>query len=233
MTFLDTPFQKSIPLIAQTFEDVFSPQWVNTHITNPTHDLVILRHILPWQAIIDQLVPSYAPHKGRMGRSLRTLVGVSVVASLRQLSDRKVIEAMQENRYLQYFCNVPDQGLLTFLHPSTLCRFRKRVGQEGIGVIEEQIFTHLKRAGAIKADMMLMDSSVLESPIIYRVSKSGRVGLIFVPGIWTLFTSYPLISWHLARFRGARHSGCVYPGSHDLSHQSPIASGDGPCQEDA
>jgi len=66
-----------------------------------------------------------------------------------------------------------------------------------------------------------------------RVSKSGRVGLIFVPGIWTLFTSYPLISWHLARFRGARHSGCVYPGSHDLSHQSPIASGDGPCQEDA
>jgi|GEM_PF-1084526 len=167
MTFLDTPFQKSIPLIAQTFEDVFSPQWVNTHITNPTHDLVILRHILPWQAIIDQLVPSYAPHKGRMGRSLRTLVGVSVVASLRQLSDRKVIEAMQENRYLQYFCNVPDQGLLTFLHPSTLCRFRKRVGQEGIGVIEEQIFTHLKRAGAIKADMMLMDSSVLESPIIY------------------------------------------------------------------
>src|SRR5882672_882126 len=74
---------------------------------------------------------------------------------------------MQENRYLQYFCNVPDQGLLTFLHPRTLCRFRKRVGQEGIGVIEEQIFTHLKRAGAIKADMMLMDSSVLESPIIY------------------------------------------------------------------
>src|SRR5216684_2764992 len=71
------------------------------------------------------------------------------------------------------------------------------------------------------------------SPSMIRVSKSGRVGLIFVPGIWTLCTSYPLISWHLARFRGARHSGCVYPGSHDLSHQSPIASGDGPCQEDA
>ncbi len=154
-------------MIAQTFEDVFSPQWVNTHITNPTHDLVILRHIIPWRSIIDQLISFYNPKKGRMGRSLRILVGVSMAARLRQLSDRKVIEEIQENRYLQYFCNVPDPELLTFLNPSTLCRFRQRLGQDGIGVIEEQVFQHLKRAGVIKADMMLMDSSVLESPIIY------------------------------------------------------------------
>jgi hypothetical protein len=154
-------------MIAQTFEDVFSPQWVETHIIDPTHNLVVLRHIIPWQSIIDQLVPSYTPNKGRMGRSLRILVGVSMAARLRQLSDRKVIKEVQENRYLQYFCNVPDQGLLTFLNPSTLCRFRQRLGQEGVGAIEKHVFQHLKRAGAIKADMMRMDSSVLESPITY------------------------------------------------------------------
>lgn len=154
-------------MIAQTFEDVFSPQWVDTHITNPTHDLVILRHIIPWQSMIDRLVPLYDSKKGRTGHSLRTLLAIPIVARLRQLSDRKVIKEIQENRYLQYFCNVPDQGLLTFLNPSTLCRFRKRLGQEGIEVIEEQVFQHLKQAGAIKADMMLMDASVLESPIIY------------------------------------------------------------------
>lgn len=120
------PSQEVNAMIAPTFAEVFSPQWVTTHITHPTHDLVILRHIIPWQAIIDPLLPSYAPHKGRMGRSLRTLLGISVVARLRQLSDRKVIEAIHENRYGQYFCHVPDQGLLTFLHPSTLCRFRTR-----------------------------------------------------------------------------------------------------------
>ncbi len=154
-------------MISQTFEDVFSPQWVKTHLVNPTHDLVILRSIIPWQSIIDQLVSSYDPKKGRLGHSLRILVGTSIVARLRQLSDREVIKQMQENRYMQYFCNVPDEGLLTFLHPSTLCRFRKRLDQEGIEVIEDQVFMHLKRAGAISADMMLMDSSVLESPIIY------------------------------------------------------------------
>jgi IS5 family transposase len=154
-------------MIAQTFEDVFSPQWIETHIIDPTHDLVILRHIIPWQSMIDCLVPFYDPKKGRTGHSLRILVATTMVSRLRQLSDRKVIKQIQENRYLQYFCNVPDQELLTFLHPSTLCRFRQRLGQEGIEVIEDQVFAHLKRAGVIKADMMLMDSSVLESPIMY------------------------------------------------------------------
>ena len=154
-------------MIAQTFEDVFSPQWVETHIIDPAHGLVILRHIIPWQPIIDHLVPFYDNQKGRMGHSLRTLVATLLVSRLRQLSDRKVIKQLQENRYMQYFCNVPDPGLLTFLNPSTLCRFRKRLGASGIAIIEDQVFERLKGAGVIDADTMLMDSSVLESPIIY------------------------------------------------------------------
>ena len=154
-------------MITQTFQDAFSPEWIKTHLSNPTHDLVILRHIMPWQAIIDRLVSFYNRRKGRTGRSLRILVATSILSRLRQLSDRKVIESIQENRYMQYFCNVPDPELMTFLNPSTLCRFRQRIGKEGVLVIEDQVFQHLKRASVIDADMMLMDATVLESPIIY------------------------------------------------------------------
>jgi Transposase domain (DUF772) len=161
------PYTEVNAMIAQTFEDVFSPHWVATHIIDPAHDLVILRHIIPWQPIIDHLVPFYDNQKGRMGHSRRTLVATLLVSRLRQLSDRKVIKQLQENRYMQYFCNVPDPGLLTFLNPSTLCRFRKRLGASGIAIIEDQVFERLKGAGGIAADTMLMDSSVLESPIIY------------------------------------------------------------------
>ncbi len=154
-------------MIAQTFEEVFSPQWVQTHLSNPTHDLIILRHIIPWQSIIDGLVPFYNPEQGRTGCALRTLSAVSILSRLRGLSDRKVIEHIQENRYMQYFCHVPDHNLMTFLHPSTLCSFRKRVGQDGIARIEDQVFRCLKRAEVIEADMMLMDATVLDSPIIY------------------------------------------------------------------
>ena len=154
-------------MIAQTFQDTFTPAWVQTHLPNPTHELLLLRDIIPWQSIIDRLVPHYNSQKGRTGHSLRMLVAISILSRLRQLSDRKVIATVQENRYMQYFCNVPDAGLRTFLHPSTLCRFRKRMGKAGIAIIEEQVFKQLKGAAAIKAESMLMDSTVLESPIIY------------------------------------------------------------------
>src|SRR5918996_2473970 len=156
-----------LSMIAQTFDEVFSPQWVNTHLSNPTHDLIILRQIIPWQSIIDGLVPFYNLKKGRTGCALRTLSAVSILARLRQLSDRKVIEHIQENRYMQYFCHVPDQHLRTLMNPSTLCRFRKRVGPDGISLMEDEVFTTLKRADVIEADMMLMDATVLDSPIIY------------------------------------------------------------------
>ena len=162
-------------MIAQTFEDVFSPQWINTHLSHPTHDLIILRQLIPWQSIIEGLVPFYNLKQGRTGCALRTLVAVSILARLRQLSDRLVIAHIQENRYMQYFCNLPDPNLRTCMHPSTLCRFRKRVGQEGILHIEDEVFTCLKRADVIEASMMLMDATVLDSPITYPTD----VGLLY------------------------------------------------------
>jgi IS5 family transposase len=154
-------------MIAQTFDVVFSSEWIKTHLTNSTHDLIILRPLIPWQPIIEGLLPNYNLKEGRTGHPLRTLVAVSILAQLRDLSDRQVIASIKENRYMQYFCDVPDQGLMTFMHASTLCRFRKRVGQDGIRLMEDHVFTRLKRAGVIDAEMMLMDTTVLESPIIY------------------------------------------------------------------
>jgi len=41
------------------------------------------------------------------------------------------------------------------------------LGESGLTIIEDQVFERLKGTGVIDADTMLMDSSVLESPIIY------------------------------------------------------------------
>jgi transposase, IS5 family len=162
-------------MIAQTFDEVFSPQWINTHLSHSTHDLIILRQLIPWQSIIDGLVPFYNLKQGRTGCALRTLSAVALLARLRQFSDRQVIKHIQENRYMQYFCHVPDQGLRTFMNPSTLCRFQKRVGPEGISHIEDEVFSCLKRADVIETSMRLMDATVLDSPITYPTD----VGLLY------------------------------------------------------
>src|SRR3989442_6028646 len=155
-------------MIAQTFEDASSPQWIKTHLTNPTHDLIILHHIIPWQPIIERLAPFYRPQKGRSGHSLRLLVATSILCRLRQLSDRKVIEHIQENRYMQYFCNVPDPSLMTFLNPSTLCRFRNLIEPAATLIIQDQDFQIFKPAPSTTADTILMNATGLETPVMNR-----------------------------------------------------------------
>ncbi|MCK4518083.1 transposase [Candidatus Babeliales bacterium] len=121
------------------------------------------------------MVSYYADRQGRTGTSLRTIVAIFIVAKLRLLGDRPVVEQVKENRYIQYFCNVPDEELRTFMHHSNLTKLRKRFGVKGMEILESAIFNVLRLAGIIKEDSMLTDSTVLPNDIIYPTD----VGLIF------------------------------------------------------
>ena len=154
-------------MIKSTFEEAHTQQWIQQNISNSTHDLVILRQVIPWARIIQRLIRFYEADKGRFGKSLRTMIAILIVAKLRRLSDRQVVAQVKENRYIQYFCNVPDEELQTFLNDSTICTFRKRIGEEGSAMLEEEAFDHLRRCGVIQADTCLIDASVLTNNLIY------------------------------------------------------------------
>ena len=113
------------------------------------------------------LVPFYNQKKGRFAVSLRVMVAVTVIGKLRHLSDEQVVSQVKENPYIQYFCNVPDEGLHTFVDQSTLTIFRERLGAKGAAIIEEGVFGALRRAGGIKNDAQLTDSTVMEDNIVY------------------------------------------------------------------
>ncbi len=153
-------------MIATHFEEAHSPAWVKENITDPTNELVILRQVIPWQTMITRLIGFYDEQKGRVGRSLRMMVAILIAAKLRGLSDPAVVAQIKENRYLQYFCNVPDEGLPTFLDPSTICIFRKRLGTQGAEIIETAVFQRLRRCGIIDGETSLIDSTVLTNNII-------------------------------------------------------------------
>jgi len=154
-------------MIESSFKEAFSQEWVENQITDPTNELVILRQVIPWQAIINQLAQFYDNMNGRLGKSLRVMVALLILSRLRSLSDREVVKQVKENRYMQYFCNVPDEKLATFVNPSLLSRLRKRLGERGVAIIETGVFDVLRLTGIIKADTMMMDSTVLSSNIIY------------------------------------------------------------------
>jgi len=154
-------------MIESSFEEAFSKEWVQTQITDSANELVILRQVIPWQAIITQLTQFYDDNSGRSGKSLRVMVALLILARLRSLHDRSVVAQVKENRYMQYFCNVPDSELATFVNPSTLPRFRKRLGEKGIAIIETEVFELLRRSGIVKGDTLMMDSTALSSNMIH------------------------------------------------------------------
>jgi len=154
-------------MIKSSFEETVSKEWVKIQINDLTNELVILRQIIPWQTIINQLTQFYKSNSGRIGKSLRVMVALIILSRLRSLSDREVVEQVKENRYMQYFCNVSDEELASFVNPSVLCRFRQRLGEKGIAIIESNVFDFLRQSDAIKKDTLMMDSTVLSSNIIY------------------------------------------------------------------
>jgi IS5 family transposase len=165
-------FKKTEPIgkrkmVEPTYKEAFSQGWVKEHIKDSLNELVIFRKVIPWQRIIGKLASFYCEGKGRTAVSLRVMVALLVVGRLRCLSDEMVVSQVKENRYIQYFCNVADEGLHTFVDPSSLCTFRKRLGSKGMDIMEEEVFRRLRRAGVIRNDAQLIDSSVMEDNIIH------------------------------------------------------------------
>ena len=154
-------------MIKKTFEKELSSEWFDINITNLIHELIIIEAIIPWEKIVNKLSQFYNDSRGAVGKSLRMMGAILIVMKYYQLSDRKIINQVKENRYIQYFCNVPDEGLLTFLHPSSICVFRKRIGIKGIEIIEKEVFDVLRQAGIILGDNALIDSTVLNNNIIH------------------------------------------------------------------
>ena len=154
-------------MIAISFKEAFSAQWINSNIIDPTQDLVVIRDVIPWKKITIRLSSFYIKDKGAVGKSLRVMIAILILMKHYKLSDRQVIQQIKENRYMQYFCNVPDDNLLTFLHPSSLSVLRKRLGEKGISIVEKHIFEMLRSSGVINGDNALIDSTVLNNNIIY------------------------------------------------------------------
>jgi hypothetical protein len=153
-------------MIQLTYKDAYSPEWVASNMTNPIDELVMLRKVIPWGNISKRLQQYYHRSKGAFGKPIRMMGALLMVMKLRGLSDRGVVSQVKENRDIQYFCNVPVEGLHTFLHPTSLVKFRQRLGEKGISLIEQEVFDRLRRTGVIQEDSALIDSSVLNNNIL-------------------------------------------------------------------
>ncbi|NLJ28401.1 MAG: hypothetical protein GX433_10365 [Deltaproteobacteria bacterium] len=78
-------------MVTSTFKEAFSEEWVKEHIKDSLNELVIYRKVIPWQSIVERLVPFYSAGKGRFAKPLRIMVALTVIGRLRTLSDEQVV----------------------------------------------------------------------------------------------------------------------------------------------
>jgi transposase, IS5 family len=113
---------KQIPLFETPLKQIISQE----------HPLYQLSEKINWTEFEKAFGSLYVENVGRPGKSIRLLVGLHYLKYTYSESDEGVVEKFLENPYWQYFC-----GFEYFQHempidPSSLTRWRKRVGAEGM-----------------------------------------------------------------------------------------------------
>ena len=123
-------------------------------IIDPHHTLVRLAGLVPWPRFDEAFGRFYRPI-GRPAKPTRLMVGLHYLKHVHDLSDEEVVARWVENPYWQFFCGFEFFQHEAPLDASTMTRWRKRIGPEGL---EEM----LKASVAVALDTGVAKPSSLE-----------------------------------------------------------------------
>jgi transposase, IS5 family len=137
---------------------------------NPQHSLYLLAEAINWQLFDEQFGPLYADGIGRPALSTRLLVALHYIKHLYDLSDDLVLAGFLENAYWQFFC-----GMEYFQHklpcdPTSLVKWRKRVGASGIEPLLKETLDAAKRQQVLtnkEIHSVNVDTTVQEKAIAF------------------------------------------------------------------
>lgn len=98
---------------------------------NMNHELVRLSALIDWTVFDDRFGARYHAGAGCPGKPTRLTVGLLYLKHTYKLSDEQVVGRWLENPYWQYFCGESHFQTDWPVDPSSLTRYRQRIGEEG------------------------------------------------------------------------------------------------------
>ncbi len=139
-------------------------------IVNMKHELILLAQVIDWSSFEKEFGAYYVEKKGRPGKPIRLMVGLHYLKQAFDESDESVLYGFLENPYWQYFCGYEHFQKDIPLDPSSLTRFRKRLGSEGIETLLKELLSTAKRTGQLKKshlNKVNVDTTVQEKAITF------------------------------------------------------------------
>lgn len=130
-----------------------------SEILDPTNRLLLLADLTDWKELEESLSPYFNSERGAAAKPIRLVAGIFMLQHMSGLSDEQVMIGWVQNPYWQYFCGY-DYMQWTFpLDPSSLSRWRKRLGKEGLEKI-------LKATLRVALDLKIVKEESLVSVIV-------------------------------------------------------------------
>jgi IS5 family transposase len=99
-------------------------------ILNLDHSLCRLAEKIQWNQFEKTFADCYSPDMGRPGNAIRLMVGLHYLKHTFNESDESLVERWIENPYWQYFCGYEYLQHTFPIHPTSMVKWRQRVGAE-------------------------------------------------------------------------------------------------------
>jgi IS5 family transposase len=156
-----------------------------SELLNPEHPLYVLAERMDWSQFDVAIDACYAEELGRPGVNTRLMVGLLYLKHAFDESDESVVARWVENPYWQFFCGCQYMQHELPIDPSSLSRWRKRVGAERL---EKLLEATIRTALAMKAvrpqelQKVNVDTTAQEKAIAFptdaRLYHKMRVALV-------------------------------------------------------
>jgi transposase, IS5 family len=159
---------------------------------SPTHPLIQLAHVIPWQVLTTMVLPDLqrttAKGKWWLGRKLmlRIHLGAFLLQWLYNLTDRQVDWAIKDNAAYQLFCG---RGVVDTWRPpdhTKIEAFRSRLSPETQRQVANQVAVWATELGFADPSKMDVDSTIQKANIAYPSDAQLMVKMtLLVNKVWT------------------------------------------------
>lgn len=139
-------------------------------LLNPAHELIQLARKMDWARLESAYAQQYSPDMGAPAKATRLMVGLQFLKYTFNESDESVVARWVENPYWQYFCGYTHMQHRCPIHPTSMTRWRKRVGADRLEELVRETIALGRREGHVsKADLerVNVDTTVQEKNITY------------------------------------------------------------------
>ncbi|WP_406626394.1 IS5 family transposase [Acidovorax sp. SDU_ACID1] len=149
--------------------------------------LVRLAGLIDWDEIERTFAVSFTSGRGRPALPPRLVAGLLYLQHTFDASDEAVVNTWVENPYWQFFCGETYLQTELPIDPSSLTRWRKRVGEEGVETLLAASIDAARRGGVVKlssVQQVIVDTTVMPKAIAHptdsRLLDKSRQHLVKV-----------------------------------------------------